>query len=50
MVDTELIFALFKPPQIREKPPDDSGDQNETPAQKQKAFLDDLKAEQLERM
>lgn len=50
MFDTELVFALFRPVHIREKPPDDSGDQDETPAQKQRALLDDLKAEQMERM
>ena len=50
MIDKELMRELFKQIRVREKPPDDVEDQIEIPLQKQKVFLDDLKAEQMERM
>ena len=50
MTDAELIIALFRPVRITEEPPDEIGQCNEEQRRNQRELLDDLIAEQCERM
>ena len=49
-MDADIILALFRPTQIREKPPDQVEPLTEDQRQRQRELLDDLHAEQIEKM
>ena len=50
MIDTEFYLAIFRPVHIREDPSDKVGRYDEEQRKRQKELLEDLQAEQCERM